>query len=223
MYKSPIGSIYHLYTTYILPIGWLYITYHLLREPETAVEVSLVNHEMSLLPECDNPTRKLPHPKNPEWSEFSHGPISQICGPKLVYNTLILSPDDPSPVNGGNLLRNKMRSMGLACLPTRTWMVDVYGKLVGIQWYQSHGSLKGRRKHVEFFKNTCHWWWVWYVNLCHFEASSKTPSFQQTCFSWTCMACKICISVYLPIWWPLSSGSWLFWIAHLVGYHRFTP
>ena len=25
-------------TTYILPIGWLYITYHLLREPETAID-----------------------------------------------------------------------------------------------------------------------------------------------------------------------------------------
>ena len=32
-----IGSIYHLYTTYVLPIGWLYGTYHLLREPETAI------------------------------------------------------------------------------------------------------------------------------------------------------------------------------------------
>ena len=31
-------DIYHLYTTYILPIGWLYITYHLLREPETAID-----------------------------------------------------------------------------------------------------------------------------------------------------------------------------------------
>ncbi len=29
----PIGSIYHLYTTYILPSGGLYATYHLLREP----------------------------------------------------------------------------------------------------------------------------------------------------------------------------------------------
>ena len=37
-YNPPIGSIYQLYTTYILPIGWLYITYHLLREPETAIE-----------------------------------------------------------------------------------------------------------------------------------------------------------------------------------------
>ena len=30
-WNHPIGSIYHLYTTYILPIGWLYATYHLLR------------------------------------------------------------------------------------------------------------------------------------------------------------------------------------------------
>ena len=110
-----------------------------------------------------------------EWSEFSHGPQSQICGTKAVY-TLILSPDRPSPVNGRNLLKNKMRSMGLACLPTRTWMVDVSGKLVGIS-DTSPMDLNGRRKHVEFSKNTCHWWWVWYVNWCHFEASNKTPSF----------------------------------------------
>ena len=38
-YNPPIGSIYHLHTTYILPIGWLYITYHLLREPETAIDL----------------------------------------------------------------------------------------------------------------------------------------------------------------------------------------
>ena len=38
-----IFSIHHLYTTYILPIGWLYITYHLLREPETAIEIGLLN------------------------------------------------------------------------------------------------------------------------------------------------------------------------------------
>ena len=35
---SPIGSIYHLYTTYILPSGGLYATYHLLGEPETTLE-----------------------------------------------------------------------------------------------------------------------------------------------------------------------------------------
>ena len=34
----PIGSIYHLYTTYTLPSGGLYATYHLLGEPETTIE-----------------------------------------------------------------------------------------------------------------------------------------------------------------------------------------
>ena len=38
-YNPPIGSIYHLYTTYILPSGGLYATYHLLREPETTIDV----------------------------------------------------------------------------------------------------------------------------------------------------------------------------------------
>ena len=37
-YNPPIGSIYHLYTTYILPSGGLYATYHLLGEPETTIE-----------------------------------------------------------------------------------------------------------------------------------------------------------------------------------------
>ena len=36
--RPPIGSIYHLYNTYILPSGGLYATYNLLREPETTVE-----------------------------------------------------------------------------------------------------------------------------------------------------------------------------------------
>ena len=34
----PIGSIYHLYTTYILPSGGLYATYHLLGEPEKTID-----------------------------------------------------------------------------------------------------------------------------------------------------------------------------------------
>ena len=36
-YNPPIGSIYHLYTTYILPSGGLYATYHPLGEPETTI------------------------------------------------------------------------------------------------------------------------------------------------------------------------------------------
>ena len=45
-YNPPISSIYHLYTTYILPSGGLYATYHLLREPETTIEYT--NHIPSL-------------------------------------------------------------------------------------------------------------------------------------------------------------------------------
>ncbi len=37
-YNPPIGSIYHLYTTYILASGGLYATYHLLGEPETTID-----------------------------------------------------------------------------------------------------------------------------------------------------------------------------------------
>ena len=38
-YNPPIGSIYHLYTTYILPSGGLYATYHLLGEPGTTIDL----------------------------------------------------------------------------------------------------------------------------------------------------------------------------------------
>ena len=37
--NPPIGSIYHLYTTYILPSGGLYAIYHLLGEPETTIDI----------------------------------------------------------------------------------------------------------------------------------------------------------------------------------------
>ena len=42
-YNHPIGSIYHLYTTYILPSGGLYNPYHLLGEPETTIDGSRGN------------------------------------------------------------------------------------------------------------------------------------------------------------------------------------
>ena len=37
-YNPAIGSIYHLYTTYILPSGGLYNPYHRLGEPETTID-----------------------------------------------------------------------------------------------------------------------------------------------------------------------------------------
>ena len=43
--NSPIGGKGHLYTTYILPFGGLYATYHLLGEPETTIDHSV---EMAL-------------------------------------------------------------------------------------------------------------------------------------------------------------------------------
>ena len=39
-YNPPIGSIYHLYTTYILPSGGLYNPYHRLGEPETTIDAN---------------------------------------------------------------------------------------------------------------------------------------------------------------------------------------
>ena len=45
-YNPPIGSIYHLYTTYILPFGGLYATYHLLGEPETTIEYVYSKQDM---------------------------------------------------------------------------------------------------------------------------------------------------------------------------------
>ena len=71
IYKSPSGSIYHLYTTYILPIGWLYITYHPLREPETAVETR-GSPRMEVFPQknsAGSPSPKLPIVwKAPPWN-----------------------------------------------------------------------------------------------------------------------------------------------------------
>ena len=40
VYNPPIGSIYHLYTTYILPSRGLYNPYHLLPEPEKSIDNS---------------------------------------------------------------------------------------------------------------------------------------------------------------------------------------
>ncbi len=41
IFHPPIGSIYHLDTTYILPSGGLYATYHPLQEPEKSIDVSV--------------------------------------------------------------------------------------------------------------------------------------------------------------------------------------
>ena len=39
IYNHPIGSIYHLYTTYILPSRGIYSPYHPLQEPEKSIEL----------------------------------------------------------------------------------------------------------------------------------------------------------------------------------------
>ena len=41
-YNPPEGNIEVVYKWYILPIGGLYATYHLLREPETTIDVYLI-------------------------------------------------------------------------------------------------------------------------------------------------------------------------------------
>ena len=43
-YNPPIGSIYHLYTTYILPSRGLYNPYHPLQEPEKSTEMPLLSN-----------------------------------------------------------------------------------------------------------------------------------------------------------------------------------
>ena len=48
VYNHPISSIYHLYTTYILPSGRLSSPYHLLREPETTIEHTLITSTISV-------------------------------------------------------------------------------------------------------------------------------------------------------------------------------
>ena len=44
-YNPPIGSIYHLYTTYILPSRGLYNPYHLLPEPEKSIDFDGIYQE----------------------------------------------------------------------------------------------------------------------------------------------------------------------------------
>ena len=69
-YNPPIGSIYHLYilyTTYILPSGGLYATYHLLDllgEPETTIDLG----ENRLQGPTDHPMKGCTLPAR--WSPY---------------------------------------------------------------------------------------------------------------------------------------------------------
>ena len=65
IYNHPIGSIYHLYTTYILPSGELCAAYHLLREPETTI---------------DSGTRFLPTSQSPNYIQKS-----KFSGPSCCH------------------------------------------------------------------------------------------------------------------------------------------
>ena len=49
------------YTTYILPIGWLYITYHLLREPGNSCWMIVGSHLVPSIHPLPRTTRKLQH------------------------------------------------------------------------------------------------------------------------------------------------------------------
>ena len=68
-YNPPISSIYHLYTTYILPSGGLYATYHFLGEPfqqplimclvSRCCEVHLLGHDDDQSPDFKSQLEKL--------------------------------------------------------------------------------------------------------------------------------------------------------------------
>ena len=88
-YNPPIGSIYHLYTTYILPSGGLYATYHLLGEPETTIDEMfeaperLVERAMSI--------NALQESQRPSWEDgrpiyiYTHrSPRSVVVGVGVV-------------------------------------------------------------------------------------------------------------------------------------------
>ena len=61
-YNPPIGSIYHLYTTYILLSGGLYNPYHLLGEPETTVEILKKHLRLQCVEKF--PTNKMEPPQD---------------------------------------------------------------------------------------------------------------------------------------------------------------
>ena len=93
---------YHLYTTYILPIGWLCITYHLLREPETAIDLTsrVYMNNSKLHPFSPNKNRggeELPH-RSKSLKQTSHPSpskpmecyLAKLMGVHRVFHSQIL-------------------------------------------------------------------------------------------------------------------------------------
>ena len=74
-YNPPIGSIYHLYTTYILPSGGLYATYHLLWEPETTIDKMLESYQYDLTNSGIHSQNETPLKAYGPFSGRFHGPL----------------------------------------------------------------------------------------------------------------------------------------------------
>ena len=75
-YNPPIGSIYHLYTTYILPSGGLYATYHPLQEPEKSIDNIFQlgwNHQLVEYDKESVPVAFEGQTPNPPWGYFFSG------------------------------------------------------------------------------------------------------------------------------------------------------
>ena len=105
-YNPPIGSIYHLYTTYILPSRGLYNPYHLLPEPEKSIDLKpiskIVSSDSIHLPQRETSMRNYPpHPQNERMStlkrdeffsqEMNHLPTINFQGIWEVFRGLNLT------------------------------------------------------------------------------------------------------------------------------------
>ena len=77
-YNPPIGSIYDLYSTYILPSGGLYATYHPLQEPDKSIEnmmIMMVGKRHTDIPSCTADAQQLQGASDSPWK--SNGPLKE--------------------------------------------------------------------------------------------------------------------------------------------------
>ena len=127
IYNHRIGSIYHLYTTYILPSGWLYATYHLLREPGNSIDIT-VNHLRTSL---DKAGCLFFRPLAPIALSRSSSHWSALWLPKTFV---------PCVSHYG--------SMGRGCIFTYMFMLDFHVKCIGK--CTIHGSYRVLRTQKTF-------------------------------------------------------------------------
>ena len=134
-YNPPIGSIYHLYTTYILPSGGLYATYHLLGEPETTIDYwgFLPTSQMSAFLNNRGAPQKLEMNCSLLWGEdgllnsrfFRLEPTVALGYAIAVWKSIISNKKNRSTKN----------CLSLAMLPTPSNEQSLPGKQVAVKFH----------------------------------------------------------------------------------------